>query len=137
MGWKEFMELARESAGRIEALTYQIEEGGADRRSSGVAVSSGGICRPTESEAIRRMTTVPRLVERRDFHIDRVGRALAAIQRVRDGLGETEGEILEMFYIDGFLSGEIAGELDITVDGVFYRKRRALAWMDENIPLPQ
>ena len=37
---------------------------------------------------------MPRLEERRDFHIDRVGKALAGIQSVRDGLGETEGEIL-------------------------------------------
>lgn len=83
------------------------------------------------------MTMMPRLIEQRDRHIDRVGRALAAIQRVRDGLGKTEGEILEMFYIDGFLTGEIAGELDITVDGVFYRKRKAIRWMDENLPMPK
>lgn len=137
MGWKEFLELARVSAGLIEVLTYQIESGGADRKASGVTVRGGGTSNPTESEALRRMSTLPRLEERRDRHIDRVGRALAAIQRVRDGLGETEGEILEMFYVDGCLTGEIAGELDLTVDGVFYRKRKALAWMDENLPLPE
>lgn len=135
MTWKEFLELAKASVGRIEALTFQIESGGADSRSSGATVRGGGLSNPTESEAIRRMTAVPRLEELRDRHIDRVGRALAAIQRVRCGLGCIEGEILEMFYIDGFLSGEIAGELDITVDAVFYRKRKALAWMDENIPM--
>lgn len=137
MGWREFLELARESVGRIEALTFQIESGGEDRKASGVSVSGGGTSNPTESEALRRMLLMPRLEERRDFHIDRVGKALAGIQSVRDGLGETEGEILEMFYIDGFLSGEIAGELDLTVDGVFYRKRKALKWMDENLPMPE
>lgn len=137
MSWKEFLELAKVSVGRIEALTFQIESGGANRKASGVSVSGGGTSNPTESEAIRRMSTLPRLEESRDWHIDRVGRALAAIQVVRDGLGETEGEILEMFYIDGFLTGEIAGELDITVDGVFYRKRKALKWMDENLPMPE
>ena len=137
MSWKEFLELAKVSVKRIEVLTFRIESGGGDRKESGVSVSGGGTSNPTESEAIRRMTALPRLEERRDFHIDRVGRALAAIQSVRDGLGETEGEILEMFYIDGFLTGEIAGELDITVDGVFYRKRKALKWMDENLPLPE
>lgn len=137
MTWKEFLELAKASVRRIETLTFQIESGGSDRKASSVSVSGGGTSNPTESEAIRRMSTLPRLEEWRDRHIDRVGRALAAIQAVRDGLGETEGEILEMFYIDGFLTGEIAGELDITVDGVFYRKRKALKWMDENLPLPE
>lgn len=137
MSWKEFLELAKGSVRLIEALTFQIESGGADCRASGATVRGGGMSNPTESEAIRRMTTLPRLEERRDRHIDRVGRALAAIQRVRDGLGELEGEVLEMFYIDGFLTGEIAGELDITVDGVFYRKRKALQWMDENLPMPR
>lgn len=134
---EEFLELAKVSVGRIEALTFQIDSGGADRKASGVSVSGGGTSNPTESEAIRRMSTLPRLEELRDWHIDRVGHALAAIQSVRDGLGETEGEILEMFYIDGFLTGEIAGELDLTVDGVFYRKRKALKWMDESLPLPE
>ena len=137
MTWKEFLELAKVSARRIEVLTYQIDSGGEDRRASGVTVRGGGTSNPTESEAMRRMAILPRLVERRDRHIDRVGRALAAIQGVRDGLGETEGEILELFYIDGFVSGEIAGELNLTVDGVFYRKRRALQWMDENLPAPE
>lgn len=137
MTWKEFLELAKVSAKRIEVLTFQIESGGEDRRASGVAVRGGGTSNPTQSEAMRRMSLLPKLIERRDRHIDRVGRALAAIQSVRDGLGETEGEILEMFYIDGFLSGEIAGELDLTVDGVFYRKRKALKWMDENLPMPE
>lgn len=137
MSWKEFLELAKVSAGRIESLTFQIENDGADRRAQSVSVSGGGISSPTESEAIRRMTLMPRLEEQRDYHIDRVGRALAAIQRVRVGLGRVEGEILELFYIDGFLTGEIAGELNITVDGVFYRKRKALAWMDENLPAPE
>ena len=137
MSWKEFLELAKVSVKRIEELTFQIDSGGADRHASGVSVSGGGISSPTESEAMRRMTLLPRLEEQRDYHIDLVGRALAAIQGVRDGLGETEGEILEMFYIDGFLTGEIAGELDLTVDGVFYRKRKALKWMDENLPMPE
>ena len=64
-----------------------------------------------------------------------MGEALAAIGKVRYRLGATEGDILEMFYIDGFLTWEIAGELGMTVDGVFYRKRKALAWMDENLPM--
>lgn len=137
MVWREFLELARDSVRRIEVLTFQIDSGGADRRASGAKVRGGGMSSPTESEALRRMSLLPRLVEQRDRHIDRVGRALAAIQAVRDDLGETEGEILEMFYIDGFLTGEIAGELDLTVDGVFYRKRKALKWMDENLPMPR
>ena len=136
IGWQEFLELARTSAREIETLTFQIESG-STAHSSGTMTRGTGISRPTESEAIQRMTMMPRLIEQRDRHIDRVGRALAAIQRVRDGLGKTEGEILEMFYIDGFLTGEIAGELDITVDGVFYRKRKAIRWMDENLPMPK
>lgn len=137
MSWKEFLELAKVSVKRIEVLTYRIESGGSDRKASGTPVRGGGTSNPTESEALRRMTIVPKLEERRDRHIERVGNALAAIQRVRDELGETEGEILELFYIDGFLSGEIAGELDLTVDNVFYRKRKTLKWMDENLPMPE
>ena len=92
---------------------------------------------PTESAAIMELTVVPQLVEQRERHERVVGDALAGIHAVRDGLGRAEGDILEMFYIDGFLSGEIAGELGLTVDGVFYRKRKALVWMDENLPLPK
>lgn len=137
MHWQEYLELARTSARQVETLTYKIESGGADVRASGAKVRGSGISNPTESEALMHMSVVPRLVEQRDRHVERIGVALAAIQRVREGLGETEGEILEMFYIDGFLTGEIAGELGITVDGVFYRKRKTLKWMDENLPLPE
>lgn len=134
MRWQGFLEQARASARQIEVLTFRIENGGADRRASGARVRGSGTSSPTESEAIMRMSVVPKLEEQRDRHVELVGRALAAIQRVRDGLGRAEGDILEMFYIDGCLSGEIAGELGMTVDGVFYRKRKALQWMDENLP---
>ena len=80
---------------------------------------------------------MPKLEEQRLYHIDVVGRALSAIQCVRDRLGEAEGDVLEMFYIDGLLSWEIAGELGLTVDGVFYRKRKALTWMDEHLAVPE
>lgn len=131
------MELARESANQIEVLTLRINNGGADWRQSGVRVHTSDMHSPTESEALRRMLILPKLVERRDYHIDRVGRALAAIERVRKELGAAEGDILEMFYIDGLLSWEIANELNTTVDGVFYRKRKALRWMDENLTIPR
>ena len=32
---------------------------------------------------------------------------------------------------------ELRRLLDTTVGGVFYRKRKALSWMDENLPLPE
>ena len=40
-----------------------------------------------------------------------------------------------MGWQDGCLTWEIAGELGLTVDGVFYRKRKTLKWMDENLPM--
>ena len=135
MGWKEFLESARESAQQIEVLTFRINNNGCDWSAGGAKVHSTTITSPTETAAIRELTIVPELIEQRGRHEQVVGDALAAIQRVRDGLGWTEGEILEMFYIDGFLSGEIAGELGLTVDSVFYRKRRALEWMDANLPM--
>lgn len=137
MGWQKYFELARASARQIEALTFQIENGGADWRASKVPVRGGGISDVTASEAIRRITLMPKLEEQRLYHIDVVGRALSAIQCVRDRLGEAEGDVLEMFYIDGLLSWEIAGELGLTVDGVFYRKRKALTWMDEHLAVPE
>jgi len=137
LGWKAFLESARRSAREIEALTFRIDNGGSDWSASGAKVRSTTIASPTENAALMALTVVPQLIERRDAHINRVGMALAAVQDVRERLGATEGEILEMFYIDGFLTWEIAAELDITVDGVFYRKRKALAWMDENLPLPE
>ena len=82
------------------------------------------------------MTVVPRLVEQRSRHERVLGEALVALSTVREWLGPTEADVLEMFYIDGFLTWQIAGELGLTVDGVFYRKRKALAWMDEHVPLP-
>ena len=135
MGWQEFLEAARHSAREIEILTYRIGNGGRDWSAGGARVRSTSAASPTETAAIAELTIVPQLVERRDAHINRVGTALAAIEQVRERLGATEGEILEMFYIDGCLTWEIAGELDLTVDGVFYRKRKALAWMDENLPM--
>lgn len=137
MGWQTYLEQARRAARQIEVLTFRIQNGGRDWSAGGVRVSTPNASSPTENTAIAELTLVPQLVEQRDRHINTVGSALAAIQAVRERLGETEGEILEMFYVDGFLSGEIAGELRITVDGVFYRKRKALAWMDEHVPLPE
>lgn len=136
MSWQAFLESARQSAREVEVLTFRIANGGRDWSSDGVKTHSTTIKSPTESAAIMELTVVPQLIEQRGRHEQIVGDALAAIQRVRDGLGFVEADILEMFYIDGFLSGEIAGELDLTVDGVFYRKRRALKWMDENLPMP-
>lgn len=135
MGWQEVMESARRSAREIETLTYRIANGGRDWSTSGVKTHTTTIKSPTESAAIMELTVVPQLVEQRERHERIVGDALAAIQEVRDRLGATEADILEMFYIDGFLTWEIAGELGLTVDGVFYRKRKTLAWMDENLPM--
>ena len=135
MGWQEFMEGARTSARQIEILTNRINNGGRDWTSGGVKTHTTNIAHPTESAAIMELTVVPQLVEQREHHESVVGEALAAIGKVRRRLGATEGDILEMFYIDGFLTWEIAGELGLTVDGVFYRKRRTLAWMDENLPM--
>lgn len=137
MGWQTFLETARASAKQIEVLTYRIANGGGDWKNGGVKTHTTTITSPTENAAIRELTLVPQLVEQREHHERVVGEALKAIQAVRDRLSRTEGDILEMFYIDGFLTWEIAGELGLTVDGVFYRKRKALAWMDENLAMPR
>lgn len=134
-GWQAFLESARRSAREIEVLTAQIGNGGRDWSAGGAKTHTANVTSPTETAALMELTVVPQLVERRDAHVALVGRALAAINRVRERLGATEGDVLEMFYIDGFLTWEIAGELGLTVDGVFYRKRKALAWMDENLPM--
>lgn len=135
MGWQAFLEQARQSSREIEVLTFRINNGGRDWSASGVKTHTTTITSPTENAAIKELTVVPQLVEQRDGHIELVGKALAAIQSVRDRLGVIEGDILEMFYIDGCLTWEIAGELGLTVDGVFYRKRKTLKWMDENLPM--
>ncbi len=135
MGWKAFLESARQSAKEIEILTYRISNGGRDWSASGAKTHSTTIVSPTETAAIMELTVVPQLIEQRGRHEQIVGDALAAIQRVRDERGATEADILEMFYIDGCLTWEIAGELGLTVDGVFYRKRKTLKWMDENLPM--
>jgi hypothetical protein len=127
MGWQEFMEGARTSARQVEVLTYRINNGGRDWTSGGVRTHTANIAHPTASAAIMELTVVPQLVEQREHHERVVGEALTAIGKVRSKLGVTEADILEMFYIDGFLTWEIAGELGLTVDGVFYRKRRTLA----------
>lgn len=125
------------SARKIEVLTYRINNGGRDWSAGGVKTHTTTITSPTETAAIMEMTVVPRLIEQREQHESVVGEALRAIQAVRERLGQPEADILEMFYIDGFLTWEIAGELGMTVDGVFYRKRKALAWMDENLWMPR
>lgn len=130
------MESARHSAREIEILTFRIANGGRDWSAGGVKTRTTSVTSPTESAAIAELTVVPQLIEQRGRHERIVGDALAAIRVVRDGLGVAEGDILEMFYIDGFLTWEIASELGLTVDGVFYRKRRTLAWMDEHLPTP-
>lgn len=137
MHWQTFLESARRSAAEIEVLTYRIDNGGRDWTRGGASARSTTVTSPTEISALMELTVVPQLVEQREGHMRVVGDALAAIQSVRDDLGATEGDILEMFYIDRFLSWEIANELSITVDGVFYRKRKALRWMDENLPTPE
>ena len=131
------MEQARRSAREIEELTFRIANGGLGWLASGAKVHSTTIVSPTERAAILELSVVPQLIEQRDGHERVVGRALRAIRTVRNSLGATEADILEMFYIDGFLTWEIAGELGLTVDGVFYRKRKALAWMDENLAVPR
>lgn len=135
MGWKSFMELARHSAREIEVLTRRIANGGREWSASGARVHSPNVSSPTESAAMMELTVVPQLIEQRTRHERVVGDALAAVAQVRERLGATEADILEMFYIDGFLTWEIAGELGITVDNVFYRKRKTLRWMDENLPM--
>lgn len=137
MGWQWYMEQARSSVREIEVLTFRIANGGRDWSAGGVKTRSATIKSPTESAAIMELTVVPQLVEQRERHEQIVGDALAAIQRVRSGLSAIDGDVLEMFYIDGFLTWEIANELSLTVDGVFYRKRKALRWMDENLTLPR
>lgn len=135
MIWKELLLQARRSAKEIKVLTFRIVNGGRDWSAGGAGVRTSTVSSPTESAAMAELAVVPRLEAERERHEQIVGDALRAIATVRERLGATEGDILEMFYIDGFLTGEIAGELGLTVDGVFYRKRKALAWMDENLPV--
>lgn len=137
LGWQAYLEAARHSAREMEVLTFRIENGGRDWSAGGAKVRSTGAKSPTEGAAMARLTVVPQLEEQRARHERVVGDALAAIGAVRDWLGPAEAEILEMFYVDGRLTWEIAAELGITVDGVFYRKRKALAWMDEHLSLPR
>lgn len=137
MGWQEHMAAVRVSAREIEVLTYRIENGGSDWTAGGAKAHTTTMTSPTETAAIMEMTVVPRLIEQREHHERIVGEALRAIQAVRERLGQPEADILEMFYIDGLLSWEIANELNTTVDGVFYRKRKALTWMDENLWMPR
>ena len=136
MSWRTFLESARQSAKEVEVLTSRIGNGGRDWSAGGVKTRASTATSPTESAAILEMTVVPRLVEQRSRHERVLGEALVALSTVREWLGPTEADVLEMFYIDGFLTWQIAGELGLTVDGVFYRKRKALAWMDEHVPLP-
>lgn len=131
------MAAVRVSAREIEVLTFRIENGGRDWSAGGAKAHTTTMTSPTETAAIMEMTVVPRLIEQREHHESVVGEALRAIQAVRERLGKAEADILEMFYIDGFMSWEIANELNTTVDGVFYRKRKALAWMDENLWMPR
>ena len=131
------MASVRVSAREIEVITYRIENGGRDWTAGGAKAHTTTMTSPTETAAIMEMTVVPRLIEQREHHERIVGEALRAIQEVRERLGQPEADILEMFYIDGFMSWEIAGELGMSVDGVFYRKRKALAWMDENLEMPR
>ena len=135
VSWKAFLESARQSAKEVEVLTYRIGNGGRDWSAGGVRTRSSAARSPTESAAIMEMVVVPRLVAQREEHEEVVGKALAALSAVREWLGPLEADILEMFYIDGFLTWEIAGELGMTVDSVFYRKRRAIKWMDDNLPM--
>jgi len=136
MGWQAFLEQARQSAREVEILTFRISNGGRDWSANGVKTHTTTIKSPTEDAAIRELTIVPQLVEQRGRHEQVVGDALAAIHAVRSRLGSVEADVLEMFYIDGFLTWEIASELGLTVDGVFYRKRKTLAWMDGHLPMP-
>lgn len=131
------MESARVSSKEIEVLTFRINNGGRDWTRGGAKTHTANVSSPTETAAIMELTVVPQLVEQREHHESVVGEALRAIQAVRERLGQPEADILEMFYIDGFLTWEIAGELGLTVDGVFYRKRKALQWMDDNLPMPR
>ena len=135
VSWKAFLESARQSAKEVEVLTSRIGNGGRDWSAGGVRTRSSAARSPTESAAIMEMVVVPRLVAQREEHEEVVGKALAALSAVREWLGPLEADILEMFYIDGFLTWEIAGELGMTVDSVFYRKRRAIKWMDDNLPM--
>ena len=134
-GWQAFLDDSRASAREIEILTARIANGGRDWSAGGASSRGAPRASPTEAAAMMGLTLVPQLPERRERHERRVGRALRAIQSVRERLGRTEGDVLEMFYIDGMLTWEIAGELGLTVDGVFYRKRRAIEWMDANLPM--
>lgn len=136
--WKEYLEQARKSAREIEVLTFRIANGGADWTAGGARTCSSSIQSPTEQRAIAELTVVPQLLEQRERHERIVGNALRAIAAVRERLGRVEGDVLEMFYIDGFLSGEIAGELGFpSEDAFWYRKRKALAWMDEHLPMAE
>ncbi len=136
MGWQWFLESVARSAREIEVLTFRIANGGRDWSPDGPKSHGVSTVSQTEAAAIANLTKVAQLERQRAEHIERVGKALAAIQTVRERLGSDEGDVLEMFYVDGFLSWEIANELDLTIDGVFYRKRKALAWMDENLRVP-
>lgn len=136
--WQRYMESARASAREIEELTYRISNGGGECSGGDrVSVRSSNIGNPTERDALVGLTVIPQLEEQRRQCERIVGNALKAIETVRKRMGQTEADILDLFYIDGNLSGAIAEELGMTVDGFFYRKRKILKWMDENLTIPK
>lgn len=135
MTWEELLLQARKSAKEIEVLTFRIANGGRDWSAGSTGVRTSTTSSPTESAAMAEMAIVPRLEAERERHERVVGDVLRAIATVRERLGATEADVLEMFYIDGFLSWQIAADLGLTVDGVFYRKRKALRWMDKHLPM--
>lgn len=85
-----------------------------------------GTSDPTMTMAMKR----DKLESERDALVDRIGRSLVLIQRVRDGLGEKYASVLEWRYIDGDLWHDITHDHRVPRTTARDRRDVALDWVD-------
>ena len=144
MGAREWLELVRECAARIEPLHRELSALEDARRDclpwqckgSAMYASMGGThSDPTASEAQARIDGLDEQIGRVRAEYDEcvgvVGECLRMLEAMRQELGERYAEVLELYYVDRADTwSEVAWEMGITYRHVQRLRDVAYEWID-------
>lgn len=144
MGAREWLELVRECAARIEPLHRELSALEDARRDclpwqckgSALYASMGGThSDPTASEAQARIDGLDEQIARVRAEYDEcvgvVGECLRILDAMRRELGERYAECVELYYVDRADTwSEVATELGVSRMHLYRMRSTAWAWMD-------
>lgn len=130
---RRFFQDVRHSVGRLDEVRAELQDI-ADMMPQSGAGHGGGIGKPTETRALWLACDAPLLAQRLEAEQARlervIGCGLVLCRYLRDGLGETYGEVIEARYVDCEPWQDVAEDAGYSVPHAKRLADVACDWLD-------